>query len=172
MGWDSDKELSDRAILYQDAIYSKLFQLENIHRFQKSDNIILDRKYHIDVELQLVNGIKLLGQEKGLRFEHSHFNTLTIEFYQNRHTKEQGEFFNLGAQFYLSSYWNSTYTGFLKWYFIKIFDFLSYLKREPIEELEKHTRPSTSNASFYYINYNDIPRQFIYRFNDTDVRQV
>ena len=114
------------------------------------------------MELVLTNGIKLLGQEKALRFKFASFNTFTIEFYQNRYTKEHGEFFNLGAQFYLHSYWNEDESGFLKWYFIKIFDFLAHLKTKPIQELEIQTKPSTSLASFYYIKYNQIPELFIY----------
>jgi len=43
-----------------------------------------------------------------------------------------------------------------------MFDFLTWLKNKPIEELEKTTKPSTSNASFYYKNYDDIPLEFIY----------
>ncbi len=162
MAWKEDKELADKAIPYQNAIYGEIFDLWNIKRFSRQDNIILDIEYHVDVELQLQNGIKLLGQEKALRFEFAHYNTFTIEFYQNRYTKERGEFFNLGAQFYLHSYWNKTETGFLKWYMVKIFDFLTYLNREPIEQLEKQTRPSSSRASFYWVNYESIPNNFIY----------
>ena len=162
MVWEEDRLLAEKAIPYQNIIYHNVFDISAINRFQREDNIILDRQYHIDVELVLTNGIKLLGQEKALRYKFSHYNTFTIEFYQNRHTKEMGEFFNLGAQFYLHGYWNKDETGFLKWYFIKIFDFLTFLKKQPIKSLESHTKPSTSRASFYYMNYNDIPSDFIY----------
>ena len=169
MAWDDDRALSINSVPYQDDIYRSVFGDDIlINRFTKEDEIILDIRYHIDVELKLSNGIKLLGQEKGLRYEFASFNTFTIEFYQNRYNKEQGEFFNLGAQFYLHSYWNKEYTGFCKWYLIKIFDFLTYLKKTPIEILESKTRPSTSRASFYYINYNNIPDNFIYMYSDSD----
>jgi hypothetical protein len=162
MSWKDDLQLSEDAIPHQNQLYHQLFELDGINRFRRIDNIILDRKYHIDVELVLHNGIKLLGQEKALRYEFARYNTFTIEFYQDRISKEQGEFFNLGAQFYLHGYWNSKYDGFEKWYFIKIFDFLTHLRQAPIAELERQTRPSTSRASFFYTNYNDIPREFIY----------
>jgi hypothetical protein len=157
-----DLELSVKAEQYQNNLYREIFDIKNINRFANKDGHILDVKYHIDVELELNNGIKLLGQEKALRNEFSKFNTFTIEFYQNRFTKEKGEFFNLGAQFYLHSYWNKNYDGFEKWYLIKIFDFLTWLKKSNITDLENQTRASTSKASFYFINYDKIPKEFIY----------
>lgn len=163
--FDNDYGLSLKAQQYQNGIYRQLFNIQDnyIRRFIFDDKNILNVDYHIDVELTLNNRSKLLGQEKALRYEFAYFNTFTIEFYQNRFTKEKGEFFNLGAQFYLHSYWNVTETGFCKWYLIKIFDFLDWLKLFPTNELEKHTRLSEgSRASFYWINYNEIPTQFIH----------
>jgi len=161
--WDEDLKLAQKAIPIQNAIYNNIFQIKNIKRFSKDNDFILDTHYHIDVELELKNGIKLLGQEKALRYQFSNFNTFTIEFFQNRFTREKGEFFNLGAQFYLHGYFNDIEDKFEKWYLIKIFDFLTYLKKTPIEILEESTKPTThSNASFYYIDYGNIPINFIY----------
>jgi len=169
MTFDIDFEFSLAAQPLQDKLYRYIFKgyLKNITRFSKEDRNILDIKYHIDIELEFINGIKILGQEKTLRYEFINYNTLTIEFYQNRVTKEKGEFFNLGAQFFLHGYVDGNIpeeiTRFLKCYFIKIFDFLEWLKRKSIEELEKNTRPTKgSRASFYWIRYNDIPKEFIY----------
>ena len=157
-----DFALAQKAIPYQNDIYKEVFPVTNIVRYEQDDNRILDIKYHIDVELELQNGIKLLGQEKALRFCFAKYNTFTMEFYQDRYKKEPGEFFNIGAQFYLHGYWNKNYNGFCKWYIIKLFEFLTHLKDMNISYLETNTRPSTSRASFYYINYNHIPIEFIY----------
>ena len=166
MSFEDDVAICEVAKPLQDILYHKLFLIKNITRFSKEDRHILDKNYHIDIELELENGIKLLGQEKALRRQFAEFNTFTIEFYQNRFKKEKGEFFNLGAQFYCHGYVNADraedVTEFIKIYIIKIFDFLEYLKQKPIEELELNTRPSSSNASFYYINYQHIPKEFIY----------
>jgi len=169
MTFDDDFALSEAAQSLQNKVYNYIFgdYLKKITRFSKEDRHILDVEYHIDVELELINGIKFLGQEKALRKRWADLNTFTIEFYQNESTKEKGEFFNLGAQFYLHGYINANLaediTKFIKCYFIKIFDFLEWLKKKPIEELEKNTRPTKgSRASFYWINYNEIPRQFLY----------
>ena len=160
--FEEDWALAQRAIPYQDNIYRDVFPVANIVRYNRDDEIILDIKYHIEVEIELRNGIKLLGQEKALRACFAKYNTFTIEFYQNRRIKEPGEFFNIGAQFYLHGYWNDKGDGFCKWYMVKLFDFLAHLKKIDITELEARTRPSTSNANFFYINYNDIPNEFIY----------
>lgn len=176
--FEEDFALSLKSQPYIDEIYNEVFPIKNIIRFPKSDEKrhILDREFHIDVNLELQNGIKLTGQEKVLRERFSHFNTFTIEFYQNRHNYkvkkpdgtalepfEKGEFFNLGAQFYFHGYYNKTEDVIEKWYLIKIFDFLTHLKNIPFNILEKSTKwTSTSNASFYYKNYDDIPLEFIY----------
>ena len=157
-----DWALAQKATAHQDAIYRDVFPVANIVRYDHEEQRILDVKYHIDVEVELRNGIKLLGQEKALRACFAKFNTFTMEFYQNRFKKEQGEFFNIGAQFYLHSYWNDNYNGFCKWYMVKLFDFLAYLKKADIAALEASTRPSTSRASFFYMNYDSIPDEFIY----------
>lgn len=176
--FEEDFALSLKSQPYIDEIYNEVFPIKNIIRFPKGDKErhILDREFHIDVNLELQNGIKLTGQEKVLRERYSRFNTFTIEFYQNRHNYkvkkpdgtllepfEKGEFFNLGAQFYFHGYCNKTEDVIEKWYLIKIFDFLTYLKNIPFNILEKSTKvTSTSNASFYYKNYDDIPPEFIY----------
>ncbi|MBA7543340.1 hypothetical protein ES705_35670 [subsurface metagenome] len=175
--FEEDFALSLKSQPYINEIYNEVFPIKNIIRFPKGDKKrhILDREFHIDVNLELQNGIKLTGQEKVLRERYSRFNTFTIEFYQNRHNYkvkkpdgtflepfEKGEFFNLGAQFYFHGYWDKQEMGLEKWYLIKMFDFLTWLRNKPIEELEKTTKPSTSNASFYYKDYDDIPLEFIY----------
>jgi hypothetical protein len=163
MSWDNDYKLSLDARQYQDKIYTELFNPKQINRFDRDDKNILDIQFHIDVEILLQNNTRLLGQEKALRYEFSKFNTFTIEFYQDRHNKTKGEFFHIASQFYLHGYWNESYTGLGKWYLIKMFDFINWLRQKPIEELEKQTRPSTSKANFFYMNYNDIPEEFIYK---------
>ena len=173
--FEEDLALSKKAQPYQDKIYKDLFPGVKITRFEKEDDKILDIKFHIDVELELSNGAKLLGQEKALRHKFSRFDTFTMEFYQDKVTKERGEFFKIGAQFYLHSYWNKNEDGFEKWYMVKVFDFLEWLKETPIELLEKQTRSSTSRANFYYIKYGEIPDYCIYKrklLEDLNAKQI
>jgi hypothetical protein len=163
MGFNEDLQLSEKATEHQDNIYKELFPGCIVRRLRHEDGIILDRKYHIDVEVELVNGIKLLGQEKALRNKWASMDTFTIEFYQNAATKERGEFFNLGAQFYLHGYWNNKEDGLCKWYLIKIFDFLTHLRKEEIGILERMTLTTGgSRASFLKVGYSRIPCEYIY----------
>jgi len=170
MSFADDLALSKKVMPLQDKIYKRCFgdkiKIIRFNGLDNSDNAILDKKFHIDVKIELCNHSILLGQEKALRHKFNKYNTFTIEFYQNRETKELGEFFNLGAQFYLHGYLNEAENKFVKWRFIKIFDFLEWLKGYDIKKLEKHTRATyNSRASFFYIDYNNIPPKFIYNKN-------
>jgi len=163
MNWDEDLQLSLKAESIQDDIYRSIWPVKEVVRFKHEDDKVLDIRYHIDVEVRMDNGICLLGQEKALRYRFSHYNTFTIEFYQNANTKEGGEFFNLGAQFYLHGYWNEGESGLCKWYIIKIFDFLEFLKSNDIKTLEAYTKTTGgSRASFFCVDYKKIPSKFIY----------
>lgn len=164
--FNKDYQLSLKARAIQDKIYKSIWDLSDIKRYERKDEVILDIKYHIDVELNLANGTKLLGQEKALRNQFSHYNTFTVEFYQNRHTKEPGEFFNLGAQFYMHGYFNKEETLLEKWVMVDLLRFLDYCKKYTIKELERFTKPSTSNASFFNIDYKLIPKELIFKTSD------
>lgn len=171
MSFEDDKKVADQAQTLQDAVYQKVLPVESVTRYDKGEfdeRHILDREHHIDIEVELQNGSILLGQEKALRDEKfGHYNTFTIEFYQNRHTEEKGEFFHIGAQFYFHSYISKDREKLTKWRIIKLFDFIESLKSKPLEELEEQVRATkNSNASFFYINYNDIPDKFVYAYKD------
>jgi hypothetical protein len=136
--------------------------IDSIKRFNKKDDkFILDQEFHIDVILTLKNGSTLTGQEKSLSNKFYKFKTFTMEFYQNRYTKQKGEFFKIASQFYLHGYSDESGTEFKEWYIFDVIKILFWLKSYNISELEKITRPSTSNASFLYISYSSIPKEFI-----------
>jgi hypothetical protein len=136
--------------------------IDSIKRFNKKDDkFILDQEFHIDIILTLKNGSTLTGQEKSLSNKFYKFKTFTMEFYQNRYTKQKGEFFKIASQFYLHGYSDESGTEFKEWYIFDVIKILLWLKSYNISELEKITRPSTSNASFLYISYSSIPKEFI-----------
>jgi hypothetical protein len=164
MSFTSDLELSNRSRHIQDRVYQELWQPTKITRFDKPDNMILDRLFHIDVAIRLGNGQVILGQEKALRYKFSHFNTFTIEHHQNRHTGEGGEFFNLGAQFYFHGYLNEAEDALCKWVVIKVFDFVDFI--QTCDSSLYQIKPTgTSQADFMSINYDDIPESCIYAIN-------
>ena len=90
------------------------------------------------------------------------YKTFTMEFYQNRHTKEEGEFFKIASQFYLTGYSDQTGIKFAEWKIIDLLKFINWLKKKTRQELEAKTRTAGgSRASFFYIPYSEIPKEFI-----------
>lgn len=135
-------------------IYRKVFNAKGIKRTQDT---ALDLDLGIDVILTLPSGSILTGQEKALSHQFEHHNTLTMEFYQNRDTKEPGEFFKIASQFYLSGYINEQQNAFTSWHIINLCNLIQWLGKYPTSQLEKKTIPSTGYASFIAIPYKNIP---------------
>jgi hypothetical protein len=161
MSFDNDLALSTRSRTIQNRIYNELWSPLAITRFDKKDDMILDRLFHIDVAIRLGNGQVILGQEKALRYKFSKYNTFTMEHYQNRFTKEGGEFFNLGAQFYFHGYLNEDEDDLCKWVVIKVFDFVNFIQN--CDSSIYQIKPTgTSRADFLSINYDDIPEDCVY----------
>lgn len=134
-----------------------------IHRFEKSDLFILDRQFAIDLSIKLANGSQITGQEKTLSNKFYGFRTFTIEFYQNRVTKEPGEFFKIASQFYLHGYADESGTNFVEWKVLNILHFIDWLKNVPVDKLASLTRPAGgSRAAFLPVHYDKIPKQFIH----------
>lgn len=135
----------------------------DIIRFEQEDGPhILDVEFAIDLKLAMPCGAQLSGQEKALSNHFYSFRTFTIEFYQNRFTKELGEFFKIASQFYLSGYSDRTGIEFVEWHIIKMFDFINWIKYQSIESLAKKCKPSTSRANFLPIYYKDIPTRLYF----------
>jgi len=166
MSFKDDLAVCEAAQPYQDDVYQHLFPVEKITRYQKGsddERHILDRIHHIDVELEFRNGITITGQEKALRNKFAHFNTFTVEFYQVDSVKEEGEFFNLGAQFYLHSYLNAERTGLSKWYLVNVLRLFDWLMHKDKQTLEEHTKSTgSSRASFFNIDYQKLPQSVVY----------
>ncbi len=148
-----------------DRVYCQVFGIgiESIQRYEKGDErFILDKEFAIDVRITLPNGTTVTGQEKTLSNEFYKYRTFTMEFYQNRFTKEHGEFFNIASQFYLTGYSDESGTEFVEWKIIDVFRLITWLKDKSEECLSKHTKPSGgSRATFLPIKYRDIPQGFI-----------
>jgi hypothetical protein len=136
----------------------------DIHRYENEDGSahVLDKEFAIDLKVRVKNNMWLTGQEKALSHKYYRHRTFTIEFYQNRHTKEPGEFFNIASQFYLTGYSDKSGHRFIEWKIIKMFDFMLWQCQYSIDTLEKMAKSSTSNANFLPIKYDIIPKDCIY----------
>lgn len=137
----------------------------NIIRYEKKNNLhILDTNFHIDGKIILPNGSTVTMQEKALSNKFYKFKTFTMEFYQNRNTKEKGEFFKIAAQIYLHGYSDETEVKFIEYHILKVFDLIIWLNNKyTILELEQNMRNSGgSYATFISIPYKDIPEHIFY----------
>ena len=136
---------------------------DKIERFDKStDLFILDQQFAIDLRVKLPNNTQITGQEKALSYKFYKFRTFTMEFWQNRHTKEPGEFFKIASQFYLHGYSDASGVRFIEWKIIDILKLIVWLKSYGVEALARKTRPSGgSRAAFLPIPYDKIPKDFI-----------
>jgi hypothetical protein len=99
---------------FADEIYRDVFGGE-ITRFEKEDNYLLDRKFAIDVQVTTPVGLVLVGQEKFLSHEYIGFKTITIEYMQDPTIADRGDWFKMAVQFYITSYFNKSGSGFDLW---------------------------------------------------------
>ena len=149
-----------------DRILAHVFNVppDKIERFGQDHPLsILDTNFAIDMRIRLPNGSYLTGQEKTLTYPCYKFRTFTMEFYQNRHTMELGEFFHIASQFYLHGYADKSGKHFIEWKIINILPFMAWLKNTTAQWFSKRIRPDQeSRASFFYIPYDDIPKEFYF----------
>jgi len=148
-----------------DQVLCKVFGVtpDRIERFSKASELfVLDQEFAIDMRVKLLNGSQLTGQEKALTNKFYKYHTFTMEFWQNRHTKEPGEFFKIASQFYLHGYSDESGVEFIEWKIIDILKFIDWLKKYGTDRLSAATKPSgPSRAAFLPIPYDRIPKQFI-----------
>lgn len=149
-----------------DGVLCKVFGItsDKIERFSKASELfVLDKEFAIDLRVRLNNGSQLTGQEKALSYKFYHrFRTFTMEFWQNRETKERGEFFKIASQFYLHGYSDESDVEFIEWKVIDILKMIDWLKSCGIDRLAARTKPAAgSRAAFLPIPYDKIPKPFI-----------
>jgi hypothetical protein len=149
-----------------DRVISHVFDVpaDTIERFGKDHPLaILDRNFAIDMRIQLPNGSHLTGQEKTLRFREYKYRTFTLEFYQNRYTREPGEFFHIASQFYLHGYADESGEHFIEWKIINILPLMAWLKNNTLEWFASRLRDvGESRAAFFYYPYDDIPKEYYF----------
>jgi hypothetical protein len=140
-----------------DKIYKEYFG-DNINIIRGED-LILDKYFAIDVRIILGNGMNLLGQEKFLSAEYAKYGTVTVEYYQNQFTKEQGDWFKLGVQIYLVGYEHSS--GFLPYVLLDWTKVSILSNNNVIRWNHNSNKNGKAKASFAYVKMNDIPKECI-----------
>jgi len=154
--WRRKQELRMRPIA--DAKYKGIFgENISIKRFEMDDNFILDKKYAIDVEIKLENGQILLGQEKFLSHKYAGFKSITIEYYQNPKTGEEGDWFKISAQIYFVGYCTRDFEDFKPWVLINWPKIVCYTKDGIIKWQENKNREDGARANFKYTSMDNLP---------------
>ncbi len=104
-----------------DDIYRAVFpNIVSITRFDKdAERHILDFNYAIDVELKLVNGMVITGQEKFREYsewmEEKQISDVTVEYYNDPYLKIEGDWFNMAAQIYFVGFASMDEKKFTRW---------------------------------------------------------
>jgi len=153
------QELRGRQIA--DRIYYRNWGDIFIKRYDQGDNLVLDQQFAIDITVTMPNGMKLNGQEKFLSYKYASFETLTIEYLQNPQTNEQGDWFKLASQFYLSAYFTEDNSDFIKYVLIDWPMLVLFSNNGEARWYDNHNKDGRARASFRYIYFKDIPKECI-----------
>lgn len=148
-----------------DQIYTHVFGVTNqgISRMdgQPDNRHLLDREHGIDVKLVTASGLILTGQEKFLSAGYAHFNSLTVEYQQNQHTGEKGDWFKLACQFYFAGYASVDGKCFTSWVIVDWPAMVLATKQGKIKWEGNKNRDGRAKATFKYIRFDAIPANCI-----------
>ena len=140
-----------------DAIYNRVFPGCTIKRFDHGNDLILDVRFAIDVELKMPNGMILLGQEKALGNEFARFRSVTVEYYQDPTIKEEGDWFKLAAQFLFCGYANITDTEFNPWVILDWAQVVESTRLNNIHWMINKNKDGRARANFKYTVMDKLP---------------
>lgn len=148
-----EQELIGRPIA--DEIYKDIFGFDI--GIVRDEHPYLDQELGVDVVIRLDNGLRLLGQEKFLSHEYSTFRSITVEHYQDWRTEEEGDWFRLACQFYLTGYLTEDENAFSPW---MLADWTSMIIATDNCEIKWHdnkNKNGLARASFKYAIMDDLP---------------
>lgn len=141
-------------------IYWSLFSLwPNCEylRCTKDDKIARhDIEYGVDVRLNYLNGLSGTVQEKILT---TTYETLTVEYYQNPLTNQEGDWFNLKCDYYFVGYANSHKSVLDRWILL---DWpRTKLLSDKIAWKIKNNKQDGAKSNFKYAHFNDFPDECV-----------
>ena len=144
-----------------DRLYNQVFGVTNqgIVRMdsQPGERHLLDREHGIDVQLVTASGLILTGQEKFLSAEFAKYNSLTVEFEQNQHTGEKGDWYKLACQFYFVGYASVDLKCFTSWVVVDWPAMVLATRRNQIKWRDNKNKNGKAKASFKFVSFDDIP---------------
>ena len=148
---------------FADAIYRATLNAQKITRSEdlpdKWDH--LDKWFGIDTHIRLPDGQGLTVQEKFLSYECARFNSLTVEYEQNQHTGEKGDWFRLLAHLYFIAYFNESGDGFGKWGIVDIAKLKVLTQAGSVEWHDQANKDGRALASFKWCDVGRLPRECV-----------
>jgi hypothetical protein len=157
-----DRKLCEAGIPLQNKIYEEYLGAVSCKRFKYEDQNPNDMLKHIDCIVTNKMGAILTIQEKALDCKFASFDTLTMEYYQCRSTKEGGEFFNLYAQLQFCGYFTTPEMNeFGRWMIIDVAQFIIWMDPYKLKQRDD----KNSNANFLYVPYKNLPDHCIIASN-------
>lgn len=114
-----------------------------------------DHLLGIDVLLELQTGQTLTMQEK---FLFTKYNTVTVEWHQNQHTKEPGDWFNLKCQLYFVGYvYPKIGAKFTSWILLDWAKVVMATAQRRIPWRVKPNNNDGARADFKYCRFDRVP---------------
>ena len=113
-----------------------------------------DSKLGIDVFLRLLTGFECTLQEK---FLFTGWNTVTVEYYQNRLTKEPGDWFKLNVSYYFVGYDPTQCLQFHPWVLLDWTGVQRATAQGRITWRLKPCSEDNARASFKYVKMDELP---------------
>lgn len=155
------QELRGRPIA--DMIYREWLGNVKIDRHEQEQGVsVLDLRFAIDNIVNTPNGMILTGQEKFLSHHYARYGSVTIEYWQNQHTQEPGDWFNLACQFYFCGYLNERQDDFLFAYIMNLPAMVVATNKEYIKWQHNQNNNGRALASFMYTRMSDLPNDCIF----------
>lgn len=145
-----------------DRIYAEIFSGISVpERFDKPDNMVLDKEFAIDVRLTFPCGLTLTGQEKFLTCKQATFRTVTAEYEQNQDTHERGDWYKLAVQFYFVGYSTNDNKDFYPWVLLDWPQVVIATHQKRIRWNIGHNQHDGARASFKYCQMDTLPKECI-----------
>lgn len=117
-----------------------------------------DHALGIDVFLRFACGMTATLQEKFLSYKYS---TVTVEYMQNPSTGEQGDWFNLKAQYYFVGYDRDGSKTFQDWILLDWPAVMRCTQQGRILWSENRNKQDGARASFRYVHFDNVPAECV-----------
>ena len=150
------QELAGRHLA--DSIYSAVFGNVEVKRF---DGNVLDKTFAIDTSIRISTGMMLTVQEKFLSNRYASFRSVTVEFLQNQHTGERGDWFRLSPMVYMVGYFTKDESTFDPWVLLDWPRVVIETHSNNIKWRDNKNKNGKARASFKYTIMDELPRSCV-----------